>query len=356
MAQTSRPDPATGNVMADYEYEMIGRLFGADYLYGNPSNTATVYADSTGRQVKVRAGRSGIVQGTLWYSDQVTDEIVSGLPANTSGNPRIDRLVLRLDRSTRTVRTQYLQGTPGATPATPALTQSTSVTSGLYDFPLARWQVASGYTTIAASDIVTEAWYCTVPGQVLFRNNSRPQGALVKDGMQGFNYDTGQPETYWGGQWIPMYNVPVTAAQSANKSPLTSNTTQQATDLILPLAASAQYTFKALVFFTAGEAGDISIGMTTPSGSSWRAATRGIPSNITTPGLANVIFYSAATTSPLASFSGESGGNVMTAEIEGQINTSTTAGNLAITYAQATGSTQATTFLSKSYLTVTRFG
>jgi hypothetical protein len=190
MVQVSRPDPANGRVVTDDEYEALAINYAADGIFGTPADTAVVYADSTGRQVKIRSAKMGAVRGQLWKSDPSTDEIVSGLPVNTSGNPRIDRLVLRYDRSTRQVRTQYLQGTPGASPSAPALTQSTSLTSGVYDFPLAKWNVANNYTTIAASDLTVEAWYPHSRGKILCTSTSRPFGVSLTAGMQIYETDT----------------------------------------------------------------------------------------------------------------------------------------------------------------------
>jgi chitodextrinase len=55
------------------------------------------------------------------------------VPANTSTNPRIDRLVLRRDLAARTVVPLVLQGTPAASPVAPALQQ---VEDGVWDLPL----------------------------------------------------------------------------------------------------------------------------------------------------------------------------------------------------------------------------
>lgn len=203
MAQKSRPDPASGSVVTADEYEALGIGFLEDGLLGSPTDTATVFADSTGRQVKVRAGKLGNVRGYQWFSDPTVDEIIASLPANTSGNPRIDRLVLRLDRATRTVRTQYLQGTAAASPSAPALTQNTSLSSGLYDFPLARWQIANGYTTITAGDIVTEAWYPQPSGLTLCTSTSRPFGTSRTVGMEVYETNTKQTWSWDGSWWRP---------------------------------------------------------------------------------------------------------------------------------------------------------
>jgi len=201
MAQKSRPDPANGTVVTSDEYEGLALSYVRDGVVGSPADTPVVYADSTGRRVKVVAGKMANVRGCQWWSDPTTDEIIDTLPANTSGNPRIDRLVLRLNRSTRQVRTQYLQGTPAVTPSAPALTQSTSTSSGNFDMPLARWTVANGYTTVAAADIVTEAWYPQGGGTILCTSTSRPFGVVLVKGLAIYETDSGLRQTWTGAAW-----------------------------------------------------------------------------------------------------------------------------------------------------------
>lgn len=210
MPQKSRPDPSNGTVVSADEYE--GMMLGAaeDGIIGTPSDVPVVYADATGRQVKVRAGKMAMVRGYSWFSDPTTDEIINGggagLPANTSGNPRIDRLVLRLDRTTRQIRTVYLQGTPQITPSPPTLTQSTDITSSVWDFPLARWNVAAGYTTIAAADLTYEAWYRGISsGRVLCTSATRPFGAYLYPGLNIYEYDTTMLRTWKPSGWDGHY-------------------------------------------------------------------------------------------------------------------------------------------------------
>lgn len=221
--------------------------------------------------------------------------------------------------------------------------------------------MVASYPTSVSGTVITATWANTIRDGLVnvFASSSARTSAIVspEEGMFTFLKGGDTLEYYDGSAWIDYGRYASKTIAQSTSIPLTSNTTMQATDLSLAMATSAQYIFKALIFFTAHENGDMAIGMTIPSGSSWRAGTRGIPFNIASPGTANFVFYSAAVTnSPLATFSGETGGSVMTCEIEGQMNTSTNAGNLAIQFAQGTGNANATTFLSKSFLTIQRFG
>lgn len=206
MPQKSRPDPSNGTVVTADEFE--GMQLGAveDGVIGIPTDLPVVYADSTGRRVKVRADRQAVVRGYSWWSDPAVEEVIdnagAGLPSNTSGLSRIDRLVLRLDRTARTVRAVYLQGTPGTPAVAPALTQNTSQTSGVWDFPLARWTVINGYTTISASDVTPEAWYRPPGGNTALCNStSRPFGGYLYPGQEIYEYNTGLFRKWDGTAW-----------------------------------------------------------------------------------------------------------------------------------------------------------
>jgi hypothetical protein len=147
VAETSWPT-ATTRIVTDDQYEVLGRAFAGDGVMQGPAATAVVYADSSGRQVKVRASKQAYLRGRGWDSG-LTETIVS-IAANASGSTRYDVVVLRFTRATFTVAVAVVQGTPGA--GTPTVTQDAG-TTGVWEMPLARVTVASGATTIAAGDI-----------------------------------------------------------------------------------------------------------------------------------------------------------------------------------------------------------
>lgn len=72
------------------------------------------------------------------------------LADNTSGNPRIDRVVARLDAADRRIEFAVLQGTPAASPTAPALTRTTAT----YELGLADITLANGFSTIVAGNIL----------------------------------------------------------------------------------------------------------------------------------------------------------------------------------------------------------
>lgn len=99
-------------------------------------------------EVYVKPGHC-MIQGYWGYNDAYKGSAIS---SNTSGNPRIDRIVERLDKTANTVSLALITGTPGVTPSAPALTR----TSTIWEISLAQIEVANGATSITNSDITDE--------------------------------------------------------------------------------------------------------------------------------------------------------------------------------------------------------
>ena len=125
-------------------------------------------ADGLGMYVIVRLGKYALVRGYKWYSG--TSNFNKTIAANSSGNPRIDLVVLRLTRATWAVTVEVVQGTPAATPAVPALTQNTG-SSGVFEIPLAEVTVASGASTIAGGNCVARDRYISSYRSIVERGN-----------------------------------------------------------------------------------------------------------------------------------------------------------------------------------------
>lgn len=79
---------------------------------------------------------------------------------NTSGNPRIDRVVARLNEANRTIEFAVLEGTPAGSPVAPALTRA----AGVYELGLADITLANGYSTITATEITDQRWDISLCG------------------------------------------------------------------------------------------------------------------------------------------------------------------------------------------------
>lgn len=155
MAEVSYPTAGGGGV-TDARYEaLIGSVLPSG-LIGSPALSSLVYADSSGRQVKVQPSRAAMVRGFRWESDGAG--ITRSIAANASGNPRIDLAVLRLNRNDFTVTFQVIQGAPAASPVAPAVTQNTGST-GVWELPLAAITVANNAATLAAATVADISWY-----------------------------------------------------------------------------------------------------------------------------------------------------------------------------------------------------
>lgn len=125
-------------------------------------------------QINVSSG-SALIQGRWSYNDG--DQTFT-IGANSSGNPRIDAVILNVDYNNQEVRIEVLQGTPAVSPSIPGLTQTPDVQWQIY---LARIAVASGFTTITQADITDmRAWVNLPDGHgVDVTNNS---GSVLEKG------------------------------------------------------------------------------------------------------------------------------------------------------------------------------
>jgi hypothetical protein len=85
----------------------------------------------------------------------VTADWSATVPANTATNPRVDRIVLRLDSTANTVALARLQGTAAASPVAPALTQ---VNDGIWEIPLWRFTVPANSSAPLTGLTDDRAW------------------------------------------------------------------------------------------------------------------------------------------------------------------------------------------------------
>jgi hypothetical protein len=91
---------------------------------------------------------------------------------NISGNPRIDRIVARINFTERKIELAVKQGTPSASPIPPALIQDDST---YYEASLAKISLANGFSTITSGEITSEREDEAVCGFCRFRvSNATP--------------------------------------------------------------------------------------------------------------------------------------------------------------------------------------
>lgn len=111
-------------------------------------NNLEVYADSSGMQVKVKSGAAWI-NGHYFESD--TEEVLSVGNADPT-NPRIDRVIVRMDRGLNLIELAVLQGGSAVSPTVPTLTQNTT----RWEISLAQINVDAGVLTITPDKVTDD--------------------------------------------------------------------------------------------------------------------------------------------------------------------------------------------------------
>lgn len=194
MAETSGPfdpadpeNPQPSEVLTESAWELLTQHL-LDGVVGVPGDTGlqASASGSTARGIDLTTGKA-LVRGH-WYDNSSVKTLTSA--ANAASANRIDRAVLRLDRSANTVTAELLQGTAGA--GTPALTDTATVT----DRPLWRWTISPGAT--AASGITDERQWL---GSLIrpCTSTNRPTGA--RTGQIIYEVDTGRYVGWTGAAW-----------------------------------------------------------------------------------------------------------------------------------------------------------
>ena len=107
-------------------------------------------APAEGTSVTVSGGRAWL-HPSRWAGFSVTarEDTTLALPQADSYLPRIDRIVLRYDATSRTTTLQVLQGAAGSSPTAPDISRTEMV----YDLCLAEVARPAGQTSLTAADI-----------------------------------------------------------------------------------------------------------------------------------------------------------------------------------------------------------
>lgn len=101
---------------------------------------------SVGTQIQVEDGKA-FIQG--FYFEQIEGPAVLDVPLNEGLDPRIDLVVLRLDKAEDDIQYVIIEGLNDAVPEPPEPIQNSTI----WDLPLAQVYVASEATTITSGDI-----------------------------------------------------------------------------------------------------------------------------------------------------------------------------------------------------------
>lgn len=215
MAQTYFPfDSGAGASITESQWQSMAKHWlGTGVIFG-VMNNLEVYGDSTGMQVKAKSGAAWI-EGHYYQTD--TLEILSIASADLT-NPRVDRVVVRLDWTANTALLAVLQGTPAVSPVAPALTQNSS----RWEIPIAQVRVNASVSTIVAGDVTDER----IDAQKLAKKAQEGWSVLVlQNGWNGTGNGDAEPRyfkdqfgmvhlkgTIWGGataDWTIIATLPV---------------------------------------------------------------------------------------------------------------------------------------------------
>jgi hypothetical protein len=361
MTESSWPSPDTSRVVNDAQYERLALSYGAQAgLVGSPADTALIYGDSTGMQIKVRADRYACVRGYEWYSGAT--DFTKTITANSSGSTRIDLVVLRLSRTTWNVTVAVVNGTPGAGTA-PNPTQNTGST-GVFELPLATVTVANAAATITAGNVTFLGVYLAGDGSG-FAVGSTAALASIPGKYDGMTAMVSRSRfLYNGATWGLISSPPLFVRKTANET-LSSNATSQDDDhLVLALEASATYTFFLCLLHNTMSAAGIRSTFTIPTGAALTRYTMGalsIGDGANTGGFHYTqwnLQERGQTSSPGGDHS--TGGLSQATAYDqphiakGYIIVGSTAGNLRVRWAQGASSGTTTTVYANSWLEAIR--
>lgn len=148
MEQSYPFDTGAGANVLEGEWQRMARLFrntGVVVHRLDRGGMLNVTADGGGMYVNVADGYA-FVEGFTYHNDAAKQLPIGAADAT---NPRVDLVVLRLDRAANKVSAVVLQGTPAASPASPAL----STTNELYDLRLAQVTIPAAAGVIRPEDV-----------------------------------------------------------------------------------------------------------------------------------------------------------------------------------------------------------
>lgn len=189
MAESSWPfDSGAGSASGEDRWYKMAPLWALDGVTASGGLAVTTLS---GRNLQVATGEAW-VHGAYYVNDAALSVPIA---ANASGNPRIDRVVLRRDLSANTVVAAVVQGTAAASPTAPALTQSAT---GIWEVPVARYRAESGFVNTDALKLTDER-VLTGPSAIISPyTNMQIQAPNASDFNSGSMSD-----------WLTGFTVPV---------------------------------------------------------------------------------------------------------------------------------------------------
>ena len=163
-------------------------------VFSTEEDFAVTVAEDGGTAVTVGAGRAWM-HPSRFTGQSVTlrEARTVELPFADSNLPRIDRVVLRYDATSRSTSLQVLQGTPSSEPSAPAISRTELV----YDLCLCQISRPAGQTALTTAVSAGLAGVCeTGAGTVTFWAENVPEGDIQMQvsllGPSASTADTGE--------------------------------------------------------------------------------------------------------------------------------------------------------------------
>lgn len=220
-------------------------------------NSLRIYeTNPAGMAVNVSIGTL-FVRGRL-YENTAVNTLTIG--ANSSGNPRLDRIIARVNTTSQIIRLFVLAGTPASPPTLPSLTQ----TAATYEVSLGYVWVANGATSIVDEDIHDEREFTCSSSN--FNDSYGVPNLIYNSEFMGFSQLSGGATTNPPDGW----SLVITPSDIANYTrpsqmsrgraiQITADAANEGISQTFPVKASTMYSIKLLTRVTAGDVGSINI-------------------------------------------------------------------------------------------------
>lgn len=169
---------AGSNVTEAQWRELVGILFPTSVVAASTSglNALAVSQRAAGANMSVDVATGwAFVKGELGVLSALQNVAIA---ANASGNPRIDRVIVRNDFILKKILLDVLTGTPAGSPVAPALTQNTTT---MWEISLAAVAVASGAASIVTANLTDERRVMRALDTVIFINTQTVDYTLTSD-------------------------------------------------------------------------------------------------------------------------------------------------------------------------------
>jgi hypothetical protein len=146
VAQQAYPfDAGAGAAVNEGQWQAMARRFLATGVITGSLNQLAVTADGSGMSVTAASGDAFVI-GFFYRNDAA---LALTIAAANATNPRVDTVVVRLDRAANTTALAVITGTAATSPVPPTLTQS----DDLFELPLADVTVPAAAGVIVAANV-----------------------------------------------------------------------------------------------------------------------------------------------------------------------------------------------------------